>query len=495
MKRLLLAIPLLILFLLWASPPGQSQNNTWSRPLRLGDGWFPDIVTDATGYVHLVYASAVGDSDNFKGYDVVMYTGSTDGVRWSPPNDIGARPQSAGSEVTRPYLVADARNRLHLTYRDTTVFYAQAPADLAGQAGSWSLKPINLGYFSVFGLDNQDRMHLLYTDNVVSDQCAICYHLFYRFSDNDGQSWSSATDVSTLPIGSAKPQLIIDEQDNLYLFWEAGIGGSYGQLVDPTVVLFSFSTDRGETWSLPSQLSADGERARHPGLGLDGEGNLVVVWLNPQTDLVHYRISGDGGRTWTAAAAIPHIWGGWSIYPGRLDHYVMAADSQGHLHLVLVGRTSANQSSLDLLHLTWDGSAWSDPEIIASFYGDVPEWPEITIANGQELHVTWFIRPEAYIWSGGFGSQVWYAHRLLDVPRVEEVFLPTLTPPPATPTAELLTTPTVVPLSAAGAQTESLGFYGDITTENDDVFLIFQSLVLPLLFIMGATFIIRQFQK
>lgn len=495
MKRLLFPLTLLCLLLILFSPVGHSQDFGWSQPLRLGDGWFPDLVADASGQLHLVYASALGDSDNFAGYDVVMYTTSHDGMKWSTPVDIGARPQNAGSEVTRPYLITDRANNLHLTYRDTTVFYAQAPIALAGQASSWSLKAINQGYFSVIGIDSQGRFHLAYTDNVVTDQCPICYHLFYRYSDDGGQSWSAATDVSSLPTGSAKPQLIIDDQDNLYLFWEAGIGGSYGQLVDPTLVLFSFSTDHGQTWSLPSQLSPQGERARHPGMGLDGGQNLVVVWLDPQTDEVYYRVSRERGRNWTPVTLIPDIWGGWGVYPGRLDHYVMALDSLGQLHLVLVGRTSPGQQSLDLLHLIWNGENWSSPEIVASFYGDVPEWPEIAIANGNELHVTWFIRPEAYIWSGGFGSQVWYAHRTLDTPRYEQVVLPTLTPALTPAPTPALAEPTAEPLSDAAAQAAQLDFYSDITTENDEVFLILQSVLPVLLFIGLSTAIIRRLQR
>lgn len=483
MKRIILILSIAAILLLWASPVGQGQRNTWSRPLRLGDGWFPDVAADVSGRVHLVYASATGDSENYQGYDIVMYTSSPDGVKWSTPNDIGARPQVGGSEATRPYLIADNNHTLHLTFRDTTVFYAQANALLAAQSNHWSIKPISEGYFSVVALDSQNRIHLVYTDNVVTDQCPICYHVYHTYSDDNGATWSAHTDVSTLPTGSAKPRLVIDDQDQLYLIWEAGIGGSYGQLIDPTSVVYTFSTDRGETWGLPMPMSPVNERARHPGIGLDGDEKVIAVWLAPQTDLVYYRLSEDRGRTFTPAAPIPNTFGGWNVHPGRLDHYVLERDSLGHLHLVLVGRIRADQRHLDLLHLVWDGQNWSTPEVIASFYGDVPEWPEMAIANGNQLHVTWFIRPEAYIWSGGYASQIWYAQRTLDAPRIEPHPLPTLTPIPSPTPEPTRLIPTVDPLSDDVVLTEALGFYGNITTENDEVFLIFQSLIPSLLLI------------
>ncbi len=496
MKRLFLLSILISLLLILLSPVGYGQGGEeWSRPLRLGDGWFPDVAADSSGRIHLVYASALGDIEEYHGYDIVMYTTSQDGVRWTPPNDIGARPQLAGSEATRPYLISDAQNNLHLTFRDTTVFYARVNAAVAERANHWFQKPIQQGYFSVFAQDSQDRYHIVFTDNVVTDQCPICYHVYHTYSDNQGETWSTPLDVSSLPTGSAKPRLIVDSQDRLYLIWEAGVGGSYGQLIDPTTVLFATSTDRGATWSLPAQLSPQNDRARQPGLGIDGQENLMAVWLDPLTDVVYYRVSVDRGRTWTPTAPIPSTYGGWNIFPARLDHYVMDKDSQGNLHLVLVGRTSLAQQSLDLLHLTWDGTTWSAPDVIASFYGDVPEWPEITIANGNQLHVAWFIRPEAYIWSGGFASQIWYAQRTLDVPGTAPVPVATLTPMPSPTPEPTLAVPTVAALAPEVVQASELGFVGDITTENDEVFLILQSLIPSLLFIGLAATVVRRLRQ
>lgn len=496
MKRLFLFSILITLLLILFSPVGYGQESeAWSRPLRLGDGWFPDVAADSSGRVHLVYASAIGGLESFDGYDIVMYTSSPDGVRWTPPNDIGARPQVGGSEATRPYLISDTQNNLHLTFRDTTIFYAQAHTTLAESASNWFQKPIHQGYFSVLAIDSQERYHLVFTENVVTDQCPICYHVYHTYSDNSGESWSTPLDVSTLPTGSAKPRLVTDSQDRLYLIWEAGVGGSYGQLIDPTTVLFALSTDRGQTWSLPVQLSPQNDRARQPGLGIDGMERLMAVWLDPETDIVYYRVSPDRGRTWTPASPIADTYGGWSIFPARLDHYVMEQDSQGHLHLVLVGRTSREQQFLDLLHLTWNGTNWSAPDVIASFYGDVPEWPEITIANGNQLHVAWFIRPEAYIWSGGFASQIWYAQRTLDAPGLPLLPVPTVTPIPS-PTAEATTVaPTPEPLAPEAIQASELGFMGDITTENDEVFLILQSVIPSLLLIGLAATVVRRLRQ
>ncbi|MBP8001191.1 MAG: exo-alpha-sialidase [Chloroflexi bacterium] len=450
MRQWLYAFSLLCLLWVGLSPAGESQAGDWSRPQNLGDGWFPDITADSSGQIHVVWTSGLPADETGIAYDLVMYTSSLDGQHWQPGNDIVACPVKGGTEATRPTLLSDSTGQIHLTFRDTTIYYAQAHISQAACAYNWQVTPISQGYYSTLAHDSQNRLHLVYTSNVSTSNCPICYHVYARYRDATLQEWSPAIDVSFIPTGSAKPQLHIDTTDNLFLIWESGVGGAQGQLVDPTTIQFAHSVDRGQSWSNPMQLSLPQQAARQAGLGQDGAGNLVVVWQDTNSDLIYYGVSADRGRSWNTPTPIPNLYGAWSHYQGRLDHAVMVSDSLGHLHLVMVGRRTAPQSGLDLLHLNWNGHIWSTPEPIVSFSGDVPEWPEITIANGNELHVVWFVRPQAYLWSGGQGSQVWYSHRWLDAPHFAPQPLPTQHPQDNHPTScpsESITTPAPFPIS------------------------------------------------
>ena len=229
------------------STPAGAQSGAWSAPTSLGEYWFPDVAVDASGRVHAVWASGT------TGFDAVMYAKRELGGEWSRPIDIFAEPQIAGgSEATRPTLFVDSDNQLHSTHRSTTVFYSQAPAGGAHVATNWRAQlAIGEGYFSRVARSTDGALHLIYTQNLQTESCRICYHVYYVRSYDDGISWSDPQDISLELIGTAKPQLLIDSQQNLHVVWESGLGGSYGQLSDPTTVVYVGSADGGESWSLP----------------------------------------------------------------------------------------------------------------------------------------------------------------------------------------------------------------------------------------------------
>jgi hypothetical protein len=466
--------------------------------------WFPDVATDQTGRVHVVWSSGfrLKDDEN-RGYDTVMYTSSEDGVKWENVVDRVAFLQTAGSEATRPTLSVDRHGTLHLTCRFTEVYYSNVPAQFALNAAAWlpkrQISSGQVAYFSRLVVDSLDRLHLIYTENVPNPDCPICFHLFYRYSDNNGLSWSSLSDVSKLPTGAAKPQILIDGEDNLHVVWVAGQGGSYGQLSGPTTVKYSASYNRGKTWTAPTEFVIPGGEADHITIGLDGRNQLVVVWSAKIDKLVYYQISNDQGRSWSPPRAIPGILAGSVTI---LDDYAMASDSNDQIHLVLVGRTSKNQPSLDILHITWNGSSWSLPEVVTTLTGDVPEWPRVAVGSGNQLHVVWFVRGKDYVFKSDSIDakyQIWYARGSSDATAIAPLPWPTPTPTP-TPVEKIILpnltptpkpSPTVTPtLDASAAQlVVPGGAAGSIYTDNDEAVLLLSSLI-PAILIIGVVVII-----
>ena len=476
-----------------------SQDGNWSAPQVLSSevsSWFPDIATDPTGRVHVVWTSAVKTQEDELLLDAVLYTTSEDGRKWSEIVDVQV-PEFQAGEATRPTLYINRQGMMHMTFRGTKVYYSHVPVDTASEASMWlaprqiSLQPMT--YYSRVIEDSQGRLHLVFTENIATPECPVCYHLFYRWSDNDGLSWSSLEDISRLPAGSAKPQILIDEQDNIHVVWEAGTSGERGQVFDPTKVMYTVSYDRGATWAAPSEFIAPGGVAKNVTIGYDGEGKLLVAWLDMHQDVVYYQFSQDKGRSWSPPRPIPGVWGGWSVYATRLDDYAMATDSAGNVHLVLAGRTHPDQTSLDVIHVTWDGATWSQPEVIATYPADVPEWPRIAIGHGNELHVVWFMRDQANIWNSSEQEyKIWYAQSLSSAPRTTPVALPTVTPTPvpaviATSTATPTLTPSPTPTATRepGLREVSLpaGTIDVIYTDMDEISLLVKSLVPTILVI------------
>jgi hypothetical protein len=431
---------------------GQTGEQTpgWSEPALISYGWFPDITADASGRVHIVWSSGT------TGYDVVMYSTTMDGVTWTGINDIAAKPTLGA--VTRPTIIIDPLGVFHMTFRDYTVYYTHGPADSVSAATLIPYRQVSKGasaYFSKVARDSQGRLHFIITENVFSAACSLCFHVFYRYSDDNGQTFSDLVNISEAVLtGAAKPQVVIDRQDNIHVVWEAGRGGDLGQLLTlNTKVYYTASYDRGTTWETPVEFQTPpiepeevvGETpaapakttARNVVIGMDGVGNLMAAWLGLPQDLIYYRISSDQGRTWTAPQPIAGVWGGWSLYFGKLDTYTMATDRAGDIHLVFVGRTvedeklrytSDDSTILDLLHVSWEGVNWSKPDTVTTLVGDVPEWPRLAVSNGNQLNLIWFVRDQENIYGDPSGYQVWYSRGLSSASFVPSVPLPTIEP-------------------------------------------------------------------
>ena len=446
----------------------------WSAPEALSpssqSSWFPDIFADTAGQVDVVWSTGISTGAG-QAYDVVMYTAAQRGVLWSTPQDIVALPSKGA--VTRPAILVDNLGLLHLTYRSYTVYYSHVPVQAVGPALFISPRQISTvddAYFSRLAIDQLGRLHIVYTENIQNPNCPGCFHVYYRQSDDKGLTWSAPVDISRVATGAAKPQIIIDQADNLHVVWEAGSGGGLGQLSDqsPTQVMYANSFDRGQSWTSAITLAAfptatpavppptttvaatpqDGaltptpltptptaapliRRFKNIALGLDGKGQLVVAWLALPEDRVYYQVSLDQGHSWSAPQPIPGVWGAWTVYQGHTDDYAMTTDNSGAVHLVLVGRTAEQQDSLSVLHVAWDDFAWGLPDAITTMTGDVPEWPRASVGLGNDLHVVWFVRDQAHIFDSGGATQyrVWYSHSLLSAPAATPVVWPTLSPP------------------------------------------------------------------
>lgn len=484
---------------------------SWSLPLEVGAGWFPDITADASGRVHIAWSSSMEDEEAnatkafdepLEGFDLVMYSYTDDGRTLAPANDIIALPWIAGgSEVTRPALLVGMDGLFHMTYRDMHLFYDRVRVDEVMNAQAWKM-PYPLGtdqvdYFSRLAVDSSGTLHMVYTENVRTPGCEICYHIYYRTSSDNGYTWSYRTDISRFSTGAAKPQILVDSNQNIHVVWEAGLGGAYGQLTDPTTAMYAASYDGGVTWTTPREFAVVDGQAKHITIGEDGVGNLVVAYLVVPEDLLMYSVSLDNGRTWIEPAPIPGVYGSWRNYQSRLDDYSIARDSFGYLHLVFVGRLLEFGDTLDVLHMVWNGLSWSVPDQVTSLSGDVPEWPRIAVNGGNQLHVVWFVRDEANIFNSDVGVyRVFYSNRLVSA--AQRPFIEFPTPTAAnTPTAVAdLAEPTPTPVDPQIRTSPVVPGVGEAPYTETDEMLQMGKALLPALVVIalmvGAVYAIRR---
>jgi hypothetical protein len=492
------AAALMLAALVWLCAPAAAQSGGWRRPTPVSDhtktpsSWFPDLAIGPDGSVHIIWSSGLpGKRPEDAGQDLLMYRDLHDGT-WSQVNDIDM--PGRGGYTVRNSIIMGHDGKLHLLVRRGLVMsYMHAPWDAAWSVGAWS-EPhdINGGsaYFNALATDSQGSLHVLWNEAIPDDPdaakpaCSSCADLFYRRSSDGGVSWSAPINLSKSPDGSVKQQIKVGADDVLHVVWEEGFDW-YASSGTPTAGMYRRSRDGGRTWdpavrfTLPDLVPAPPKATPQPDatpvptpaprpdaprqltIGLYRNTEPLVVYRGNVTDALYFQTSDDGGSTWSAASVIPGI-RARDIHSTDHDDYSMASDGAGNVHLIAAGylaSDSAEDSPLRLLHLVWNGTRWSNPEVVATSdeYPEIavvtsaegerlaifPEWPRAVI-SGDTLHVTWFTRNERDLFTSDHAAyQVWYSSRTLEGAAVAPLaqFTPVPTALPATPTPE----PTVQP--------------------------------------------------
>lgn len=442
MRLGIVIIVLILLALALPLPPAMAQLAVWSQPFKIsadGNSWFPDITADATGRVHVVWSSSE-----------LMYR-SWYGGAWTQSNDIAVALDSSGNRVFDPFRAAIAADRtglLHLFYYHLTEglgYYTTAPLDRAGIPTAWAQRRVigarGTGYYSMLASDSKDRLHALYIDAPPDSPLA---DIFYRRSDDGGQTWTLPFNLSNTPqIGSSRPQIIVDRNDTIHVSWDEGWDRRSGEGVAQTS-RYVFSTDGGKTWSVPSIFGNPKTPSAQLVVGPTGDPlGRVAVWrgaATAQEDNVYYQISSDSGRSWSSPNPIPGVVARPWDSP-LFDQYAMTIDGYNIVHLILVARPTPSSTKWVVENVEWNGKEWSRPEIIFDREGFYPEYPRVTMALGNQLHVVWFTRPSPF---GQNPLDIWHTYKTLgtlDTPLAQ--FL-TRTAIPS-PTRLALATATAVP--------------------------------------------------
>ncbi len=503
-KIMIILVAGLLMFIGWATavPAAYGQGGNWTEPVilssRQSSAWFPDIATDLAGGVHVFWGSSRSMPNRAYGYDTVIYcpltpTGCTQTV------EIAGSSQSGGTYATRPVAVADQNGYIQLLWHGPDIiYYMSAPVEQAFSAHSWSstrrTSGNKLAYYTDIAEDQQGILHILWNEGVIREDAEYCFNcadIFYRRSEDGGQSWSTPELLSNTELESKKPHLSFGTDGSVYVAWQENAPPTTGGASTSSSMIIS-STDGGLTWGEPTTFSFPGDSPQSIVVGVDGQNKVVVVWQQVKGDGIFFQVSRDHGHTWSPPRQIPGL-STRSVY-NDLDAYDVAVDSAGHLHLVLVARITAQveEQRLDptvlvpdiVFHLEWNGSRWSEPTPIFSSPGNLPEWPRIAVGNGNQLYVVWYVRDRVHIWDSDNGEYtVWYARgessamAIVPVSFTRPTPTPELTVTTPTPDTSLTLQPTPIPLVASNEKVFFIETSDSIYTEVDDVTLLLLSLL------------------
>jgi len=418
----------------WEAAGVSAQTGSWTEAVNISNtsrnSWFPDLAVDGLGRIHVVWCESWEDELG-RAPDQVNYT-MWDGQTWSEPNNI----VPTSMFIHRPTIAVGSTGDLLMVFREaviggTPLFFTAAPASDAWSAAAWSsprLLSLHLhNYLADLAVDAQGTVHLTFDDAGDPDSviCPGCADIYYRRSTDNGQTWSAPVNLDPTPTGATQEQMEIDSSGVIHVVWDEGRDKLSGR-GEPIYGAYTFSSDGGLSWSVPLAIAYPTATVTQLTVGADGQGGVMLAWRSTAHDEIFYQWSTDHAGAWSPPGVIPGVFA--RPWPTLFDRYDMAADSAGHIHLLVVGRESLEPDApLGVYHLVWDGDSWSQPDRIYLGEG-LPEYPEIVVSHGNRLHAVWFVRDLQWQLSN---YQVWYSSSQADAPYQTPV--PTFTPTPTPP--------------------------------------------------------------
>lgn len=423
--------------------PGIAQDGTleWSRPIplsgALGGSRYPSLVATDDGQLLLMWSVSSDEG-------VTIFASRYDGSVWLRPVDV----LLGGPEIR---AVLDGRNRVHLMYsRGENQILTETKFLSADTAQGWgddlTINSAPEGTGADFVLTDDDSLYTIWLQK--QGACDTCFSVGFKRYGKDvlpEMTYRVLADLVNSP--QQRSQLRRGADGTWYVLWD-----ETSRQNQRTGISLSLSTDNGETWlNDPRSFFPPDADIRQPLLFIDKLGDLVLVYNFGVRDETFFSVSADQGQTWTEPEPIPGMF--TNNFADASDYFAYATDSSGITHLIASGRALPRQQTPGLYHLTWDGNNWSEPQELYN-EGSVPEFPSVTLANGNQLYVAFATRDQSPVSGNVLSSyRVWYTTALTNAPAATRVPLPTFTPTPtstATPeptsTATPRPSPTPLPL-------------------------------------------------
>jgi hypothetical protein len=342
---------LLFLSIFWiALAQAQGQDSGWSEPYRLsselGKASEGYCVADQYGYVHCFWTESL-----FEGQRTIIQYARFDGETWSTPNDI----YMTGTEIRNVSPIVDQQGTLHIAWIEGlsgSAYYTHAPANNALSAQNW-IQPLRIDIPADtirLRVDSRGVWHVLYINR--AEQPGI----YYIRSEDQGRTWSETIWIDPDILPNHIPDSLnfeLDSTDGLHAVWFYGaLDGSR-----PDWVRYAHSLDGGDTWSVPFLIDQYDEEREHnltvagPIMAVSGQ-SVHVIWAAGSLPYRQHRFSTDAGQTWSLPR---HIFG--ELHGQAFDGF--AVDGTGRVHFL--GQIRYPHG---IYHSYWDSTQWTTPSLL-----------------------------------------------------------------------------------------------------------------------------------
>lgn len=425
-------IPFLMLFAFGVSSTKAQGSTFWAVQERIPETFDyteepPFLIADLNHTVH-AFNSQPLDLLNPDSQRAVFYRRWTIESGWTFPNDILF---DADGTIFLLGAVGDQAGKAHLALLyDQGLYYSQAFLSRAGDSSAWST-PLFLGTNVRNPTTGFERVGSI-TADASGTNIAIIYSgsengsgLYSVHSSDGGNNWTHPYPIflaSDNTLAISDPKAYSGESGMIHAVWGTRNKEGHGELG-----FYANFNHEDNIWSEPIELDTSGLGA--PSV-IEHDGKIFVTYILNKVNANLWRLSNDGGKTWTNPGRLspPHV--------GSNGLVSFIVDSSNTLHAFFGQRIDDNNHGM--WHTTWTGYGWTTAEAVVrgkkitdviGGRGFDPNAARAVIVNGNVAVVAWGT-------DGSSGTNgAWYSYKRFDVPELPSQPLPT--PPP---TAEQIKT-------------------------------------------------------
>ncbi len=257
-------------------------------------------------------------------------------------------------------------------------------SDVFFRASQTSLDTINISNSTEDSFNPQisssgNNVYVVWAEDILAGP-SFSTNIFFAFSTDNGQTFSTPHNISN-NTQAGGPQ-ISSSGNNVYVVWAEQVPlGPFGSTPD---IFFAFSTDNGQTFSTPDNLSENTGASSNPQISSSGN-NVYVVWedgtfAGGNTD-VFFKFSKDNGQTFSTTDNLSETTGN-SFIP-------QISSSGNNVYVVWIDGSNPNFDTF-FTFSTDNGLTFSDPDNLSE--GDTGNSaftsPQIS-SSGNNVYVVW----------------------------------------------------------------------------------------------------------
>ena len=283
------------------SPRGFIKRVHAQFPQEIGAQRAPAIDVDRNDSLYLFMSAAT--SPNTVPHSQIFFTISSDGGATFDNLPKTLNLSNSRGEAFGPAIVVTkvGKPKVFAVYQDNSpgpthahIIFSKKrtnfrdPVDLApGATGS---------FFPRVALDSTGATNIVW-----GDTANLGRHVtFVRYTSFDF-SFGAPARISTASDGAFNPDIAIDLTDAINVVWE-DTAPSEGSGAIQSSIMFSRSTDHGQSFSMPRQISKGPGNAAEPRIAVDQSNGIHVTWADHSSgdNEAYYSRSTDAGNTFSA---------------------------------------------------------------------------------------------------------------------------------------------------------------------------------------------------